>query len=201
MIVKTLQSGFTLLEILVATAIFSFIAVISYSSLSDALLVQKKTESLNERLSELQLAIQFMDKDFRQVINRPILDPSGGSITRPAINLGGNENIIEFTRTGWPNSLQQTRNELQRVAYIVEEEKLIRQYWQNLDRSSSDEGKKFSLLENINELNIQVLDSDDEWQTVWPPNDSNSALLPKAIEVVITSQEWGEIRRVYEVVQ
>ncbi len=121
------QYGFTLLEILVATAIFSFIAVISYSSLSDALLVRERTEKFNEELSDLALAIQIMDKDLRQVVNRPIRDPSGSDISRPAISIGSNENAIEFTHSGWPNSLNQTRNELQRSAYFIEDDKLVKQ--------------------------------------------------------------------------
>ena len=192
------SQGFTLIEMLIAIAIFAFVAAISYSTLNNALLVRTKTDAFNQQLADLQLAIQIIDKDFRQIVNRPILDPAGG-LQRPAVSLGSSESAIEFTHAGWPNPLQQQRSELQRVAYVLEDEKLIRQYWSQLDRASGSEALQVELLDNITELDITVLDEERQTHQFWPFDNTASTAMPIAIEVKMTSAQWGQLRRVYEI--
>lgn len=206
MTTRNTHHGFTLIEMLVAITIFAVVAAISYSSLSNALLVRERTEEFHHNLTELQLAIQIMDKDFRQIINRPIRDPFGGTETLAALRIGSNDSIVDFTHSGWPNPLHLPRSELRRVAYLIEDQQLVRQHWQYIDRESSSTAISTTLIEGVENLTVTVIDQNDEVQQFWPIDnsgneDQTSKALPKGIEVTIEHQEWGEIRRVYEVVQ
>lgn len=197
--------GFTLIEMLVAITIFAIVATISYSSLSTALLARERTEAFHKDLTDLQIAIQIIDKDFRQIINRSVRDPFGGAEMFAALQLGSSDSLVAFTHAGWPNPLNLPRSELRRIAYTIEDNKLIRQHWQHVDRESASNPITTELIDNIDDVDITVIDQDNEPQTFWPienfDEENQQATLPKGIEVVLRHQNWGQIRRVYEVVQ
>ncbi len=194
--------GFTLIEMLIAIAIFAFVAAISYSTLNNTLINREGFELNNERFEELGLAIQIIDKDFKQVINAPIPNPFGSSLTIPALSAGGDtDTLIEFSRAGWPNPLSQTRGEIQRVAYRIEDNTLIREYWSVLNRDSSAKAREIKLLSNIDEVKFLFLDDKGSTSNTWPQDSTASTDLPSGIEIELKTQRWGDIRRVYVVAQ
>lgn len=199
------QHGFTLTEMLVAITIFAIVATISYSSLSTALITRERTEAFHRDLTDLQIAIQIIDKDFRQILNRPVRDPFGGAEMFAALRIGSNDSLVEFTHSGWPNPLNMPRSELRRVAYRIDDNKLIRQHWQHVDRESASDPIVTELMHKIDDLTVTVIDQNNESQTFWPIDNFNEEnqqpALPKGIEIILQHQEWGQIRRVYEVVQ
>jgi hypothetical protein len=49
-----------------------------------------------------------------------------------------------------------------------------------------------SLLSNVTDLRIRVLDQDNIWRLDWPIAASGQA---RALEITLELAEWGEIRR------
>ena len=160
--------GFTLLELLVALAVFAIMSIAAYSGLSNVLFTRAAVETENRRLAMAQLAFHRLGQDLEQVIPRSVRDESG----EPEPALRGNTQDSEallFTRAGWDNPLGQPRANLQRVAYRLREGRLWRLHGDALDRGGLAEPREIMLLDRVRELRLRFLDQDDAWRNDWPP--------------------------------
>lgn len=186
-------AGFTLLEMLIALAIFSLLAVMSYGGLRTVMEQQAQTEADAERLGALQKTYLIMQRDIEQFVPRPIRDEYGD--TQPALSGG---EVLQLTRGGWNNPLNYPRSSLQRVGYAVEDRQLVRYVWQVLDRAQDSEPLKEPLLEDIDDMQIRYLAGKDNWLEQWPPvpaaaEAQAAPVTPAAIEVTIEHERYGPL--------
>jgi general secretion pathway protein J len=197
------QHGFTLLEVLVAIAIFAFVGVMALSGYTQ---LQKQTEYQQlrlERIREVQRAVQTLAQDFTQIEPRAIREPLGDQ-RLPALMAGeGIEYKVEFTRAGWSNTAGLPRPTLQRVAYRLDQDGLWRDYWRVLDRTQASEPVRIKLLTGVRAITFRFLSPSQEWVDRWPQPGGNpleqQRLRPAAVEVTLDLEDWGQIRRVIEV--
>jgi general secretion pathway protein J len=95
------------------------------------------------------------------------------------------------------------RGTLQRVAWRLEEGELIRYYWTVLDRTLDNQPAGRVLLDGVESVEFRFMQDNGEWTDEWPPEDRPGALglrqRPRAVEVVLTTEEEGEIARLLEV--
>ncbi len=192
------QTGFTLLELLVALAVFAVMAAAAYGGLQSVLRARAVVEVEAKRLAELQMAMHILESDMAQVANRGIRDEYG----EPRAALVGTSfdtALITFTRAGWNNPLDRDRATLQRLTYRLEDRRLVRGYWNTLDRGSRSEPRETTLLEQVERVEIRFLDEQNVWQGEWLPvdGDDNTAPLPKAVELTVTLSDWGNITRLF----
>ena len=124
--------AFTLIEILVALAVFAIIGVLSSRILLGMVDVSSATADHAATLAELQRAVSVVERDVQQLVRRSVRDEHGDPRDAVAVN---DEALLELTRRGWQNPLGAPRAELQRVAYVLRDEKLIRLFWPILDRA------------------------------------------------------------------
>lgn len=197
------QRGFTLIEMLVALAIFAVISTMAYLSLDSLLRSQEKTRAESIRVGEVQQAVTILTRDLMQMLPRPVREASHGDFT-PAL-MAGTDVVsgIEFTRGGWRNPLERRRSTLQRVAYRVSEDKLVRMTWHELDRAQDARPTRAEVLDDVERLAVRFLTSGDQWRDQWPPLDQQSGqpdlrALPRAVEVALDLEDWGRVRRVVE---
>lgn len=193
------QSGLTLLELLIASAIFLVISVAAYSGWYQVQLVKSRTDEQSQRLDALQRTFYFLTEDLGQLINRPVRDEFGSEIEALQLNEIG-DNLIEFTRAGWLNpafEILPPRSSLQRVAYRLVDERLLRINWYHLDRTDEKIAKQRFLIDGVTELSFKFLSEGGEWQTSWPPlsNTDQSFKMPRAIEVSVELNDFGVIKR------
>jgi general secretion pathway protein J len=193
--------GFTLLELLVAIAIFSLLSAMAYTGIKSMISSRDTVDDNMNRLSELQRTALSLGNDLRQTTGRGIRDEYGDS-RPPLMGLPEASDIegirLELTRAGYPNPLGATRSHLQRVAYTVEENTLYRLTWPGLDRAPDSLPHRALLLGAINNLSLRFLDADNNWHDQWPPFQSQGAApLPKAVEVTLELNDWGDITRLY----
>jgi general secretion pathway protein J len=196
-----LQHGFTLLELLVALAVFAIMAAAAYSSLHSILTTEAAVTAEANRLAQVQMAWHFLEQDIEQIVPRRIRDDYGKE--QPALQSGGlDDEVLSFTRTGWDNPLGQPRASLQRLAYRLDQGRLLRLYWNTLDRSGPSEPQETLLLDEVQEIKVRFLDDQDNWQEAWPPADTaeegdSAPALPRAVEISVTLNDWGEITRLF----
>lgn len=191
------STGFTLLELLVALAVFSMVALMAYSGLRSVLQSKQVTEQRAERLQHLQNAMLLLERDISQFVPRGIRDDYGDK--QPALRSADYGSILlEFTHAGWRNPTGMARSTLQRVAYGIEEESLLRFSWAVLDRAQESTPYKVVLLDKVREMRLRYLDEAREWQETWPPPGTEQAeSSPLALEVTLVLEDMGEFRRVF----
>lgn len=193
-------SGFTLLEVIIAMSIFAIVSLMAYSGLYSVINSKTRTESALDRLQELQLTMRTLGDDLQQISSRQGHDALGGRLL--PLTTQNSDYLLEFTRNGWRNPAFRTRSTLQRVAYRMDEDKLIRTYWTHVDRADDDRIIERTLITNIESIELRFFNEKRQWKTDWPSASSLASVaqnqtveLPTAIEVTLKMNDWGEIVR------
>lgn len=191
------ETGFTLIELLIAVSVFAIMGVMAYGGLNAVLRTQAHLRDDAAHLRTLQLAMRFLERDVGQIAPRPLRDQYGDEQAAVRVE---DPAFVEFTKGGWRNPGQVTRSRLQRVAYALEDDALIRYTWPVLDGAAADDAQAFSLVPGIEDWRIRVLDTEGTWHNAWPPVSAlgtTSAEAPRAaaIEFTLNFSRWGEIRR------
>jgi general secretion pathway protein J len=203
--------GFTLIELLVALSITALIMAIAYGGLGALSRQANSSRDTMLRLRQVQLAMDILSRDFAQLEPRPVRDGLGS--TSPAL-LAGPSNVppIEFTRGGWGNPLGTTRSTEERVAYSLEDGKLMRSWWPELDGQAQVVPAKEVLLTDVSSIKFQYMDGTSKsFQDIWPPTQTAppsagthaqaqvGAALPVAVSITVTLKDLGDITRIVEV--
>lgn len=197
------QAGFTLLELLIAAAIFAIMATLAYGGLN-ALITQRQAagDSL-ERLGAIQRGMNILLRDTAQMVDRPVRGPYRGEPLAALQGGDGFEYALAFTRGGWRNPLGQPRSNLQRVAWRVEEDGLVRYAWQVLDQAQDSVPVRTVIMADVKRITVRFLDRGGEWQSSWPPlalgGEPATAGLPRAVEITLDMEDWGRVARLIEV--
>ena len=204
--------GFTLLEVMFAVSIFAFIGLGAYQLLSTVIDTQARVSASNETITRLSRVFNVIEGDLLQVVQRGIRDEYGDRI--PPLMVGDGTStvrfsqigdtgtpILEFTRTGWNNPMQFPRSDMQRVAYRLQdddEQKRILQriFWLVLDRVPESDPVIQTLLNDVIDFRVYVLDYDGEQHSLWPAHDI-SGITPRALEIFLETKTLGEIRRIF----
>jgi general secretion pathway protein J len=195
--------GFTLLELLVAVAIFAIVGTLALSGYTELQKQSEYAEKRLERTREVQRAVQAIAQDLEQIEPRPIREPLGtGQV--PAVLAGDSLDYgLQFTRSGWSNTAGVARPTLQRVGYRLDQDGLWRDHWPVLDRTFATEPVRRKLLGGVNSVKFRYMDSSRNWIERWPATEvggqPDTRARPAAIEVTIDLEDWGTIRRVIEV--
>jgi general secretion pathway protein J len=198
------QKGFTLLELVVAIAIFAVLSVLSYSGLRSMLDTRARLRIEARHLSELQSAMALMGRDFQQLAKRDVRVQF--HTTKPYLSWQpALEGRVEITRNGWRNPGGRVRSSLQRVAWELEEENLYRLSWPILDRTDDEDPYRTKILSGIESFNIELFHN--KWHEQWPPTENTSSqpglqsqasqTPPKAVRITIDYLDWGKIQRIY----
>lgn len=183
-------------------AIFAVMAAIAYSGLNNVLIAREQTDAHSKQLHQLQLAMSWVARDIEQTVDRGVRSEYG-EMMAPLIGNDFEGYLIELTRGGWRNPANHARSHLQRVAYAVKDEQLVRAYWRVLDRAEDSKPYEHVLLDGVTGVEVRYLGADNEWQRSWPPQSLGSATtparLPRAVEVNVDTKHFGKITRLLRV--
>ena len=190
------MSGFSLIEILVVLAVFSVIGGMTAQVVSRTANSQEAITNKGDRLAELHLGMQIIQRDIIQIAPRKIRDELGDYTPVLAI---GSDGMIELTRSGWRNPMLIKRSELQRVTYITQGTDLYRAYWTVLDRGGGAEPVMQKILSDISNIEFFGLDLNGEEHTFWPIEQSSDTTSIIAIILRIEVKPFGIIERIWPV--
>ena len=164
------EAGVTLVEVLVALALFALIGGAGVAVLDQVIRVQARTEGRLDRLAEIQRAAHLMTLDAMQM----------GAGT---FDLGAG--AVSFRRSGGAGDFA--------VRYALEDGRLMRR----LSGAGTEAAQR--LLSDVEALDWQVFAPGAGWSADWPPDGAGQAAMPAAIalEVTLTGDGLaGRLRRV-----
>jgi len=185
---------------MVAISIFAVVSLLTMGGLNNILTTQEYTEKNMQRLMHLQMVFTTMSRELQQLSTRSIRDEYGSLVGAVTSNTSAGSNGIEFTHHG-RFTLQDDVN-LQRLAYYLEDNTLVKKKWSVLDRVEDSQSEKAVLLNDVDELNFSFYsingNNSGQWQSS-PDDKADSQLI--AIRVTIKTSDYNEVYRVFEVSQ
>lgn len=174
--------GFTLLEVLIAIAVFAVVAALAYRGLDQVATNKAHLDQEMRFWRELGLVMDRMEADFVQVVPQSKIDAEGK--LRPPFFFGrvDEENRLELVR------FDGTRQPV-RVGYRLREQKLELLLW------FGAKIKVYKLLDKVERCDFAFLDQDGNWRKDWP--EDYKVLRPRGIRVSMTVSGRGDFERVF----
>lgn len=173
-------------------------AATAWGALSSIVATRGSLSRQQDDLRTLMLSVDTLQRDLRQAVARPVRGNYGGIV--PAF-IGGADKL-EFTRLGFANPQAELRSNLERVAYALDGERLVRANYPVLDRAPDTQAHARTLRDRVDALRLRYLDAQQRWVEAWPEPSAGAAdpVLPRAVEMRIDTADYGEITCIVELV-
>jgi general secretion pathway protein J len=189
------QAGFTLVELLIALAIFAVITALSYRSLAALLDAREALEKDSRKWRDIALFVGRFERDVAAVVPRLSAGPSGTALSPVSslLDLGGaTARGLALTRSGALLN-QNTLAAPQRIAYRFLDGKVERLAWNAADAAPRSEPVATPVLEAVRSLEFRFFVA-DEWRPEFGLPGSGVAL-PAAVEVAVTLDSGERVTR------
>lgn len=191
---QTHVNGFTLLEVLIAIAIFSLVSLSSFTIFESVLSGDETAKHRSARHNDLQRAFLMIERDITQIARRTLRiegeAPSSRFIQTAEDDYATEERAIAFVRQGWTNpGLLLPRSDMQAVAYRLTDETLERLHVNFVDAVVGEAPKVRPLIGDVTAIKFEYY-SGSKWEESW-----GGSSLPLAIAVKIDTKDYGVIRR------
>lgn len=184
------QSGFTLLEMVLAITIFAIVSLAAYQVLNAVLRNSEISQAKATQLTELQYALTVIEQDLRQAIVRP----SSQGLSDFTVTTGKEEQDsdgILLLRNNWANPGNLLpRSQLQKVGYQLEEDILQRISYGPANSLPLTPIHKTTLIQKITKFQLRFFNQ-GAWQRTWLAADG----LPTAVEITLEIQGLGQVQR------
>ena len=189
------RAGFTLVELLVAIAIFAVLSALGWKVFDYLIKVKDRNAQHEQKLANLQQAYQQILKDTIQIA--PLTSNRNGEI-QPALILQNGR--FSFSKVGVTDPLLQGIPPEERVEYQyqADTQTLNRLRTRGLNAASQNQPESSVLLENVEQFQVVVLNPNDV--SVWPEMSGQTdevvtkKRLPKGIKINLTvngvAYEW-----------
>jgi general secretion pathway protein J len=133
------QRGFTLMEVLIAVSITAVIGLGVWQVTSGVIMSRDRVNEVAGEFEGLQKTFLLLERDLRQVLNRPVRNIYGDY--EPALTSQGEEFELMVTHQGWRNPLGKQRSELQRSAWEYTGDEVRRRYWIMVDQAQEEDSR------------------------------------------------------------
>ncbi|AVH48437.1 MULTISPECIES: type II secretion system minor pseudopilin GspJ [unclassified Acinetobacter] len=184
------KKGFTLVELLVAIAIFAVLSALGWKVFDYLAKVKDRNAMHEANLEQLQESYQQILRDMMQAV--PLTANIKGQ-QQPALVLQNGR--FNFSKTGVTDPLQQGISPHERVEYQyrADEKKLYRLKYRNLHQTGNDQPESSVMLDEVEAFEIVVLNPNE--LSSWPESSVDSQqieqlrLLPKGIKINLTVRD------------
>ncbi len=188
------EAGFTLLEILVAIAIFAIAAQLAFGGLRNVLHAREQLAPRQASAAALRYAVTLLTQDLSAAVPRAVRDALGAPA--PALQTGFGDALIVLSRLDPARPLLLDAVAVYRVGYRLQDGKLLRMTWPVIDVVQGTQPSEQVLLEGVRELRLRFMaDGAAEWSDLWPIATDDLAALPRAIELELVFDDGGSLRR------
>lgn len=185
----TRRAGFTLVEVLIAVAIFAVLASAGVLVLTRTLDTREVVHERSERLAELQRMRALLRADLGQAAPRRTRGATGRPAPQPLIGAAQpGDPLLVLVRTGVANPDDAARPSMQRVEYRLVEDRLERQASDYLDGARP--GARQVLLRGVRSAAVSFVSRGAEAPAYAASSDRP---LPDAVRLRLTVDGLGEI--------
>lgn len=188
------QRGFSLIEVLVATAVFAVVAALAWGGLNAVIRARSALVEQQQDFQRTLRAVGSLERDLLAAVARPVR----GNYGEPLPALRGDGDHIELTRLGFASSLVEARSALERVVYQQDGSTLKRGRYAVLDRAAATTAEFTTLRDRLRRLHLRYLDEQGNWLDTWPRRDDPPEALPRAVEFRLDIDGVGEVSRLIE---
>ncbi len=190
---QSVQSGLTLVELIVAVALLALLTVMAYRGLDSMTRANDRTLAESERWRATTLLLERFGTDVSQPVRRPVRGSAGTPLAawwgRAMTEPDGADAQLEFSRKSPPG-----RDE-SRLGYRLRGGNVELLVWRVLDRAPASAAEVYSLLDNVRALRFRHLDAQGVWQDQWPLTDAEP--LPRAVSIEVTLAEGPSVKRIF----
>jgi len=183
--------GFTLIEALLALAIFGMIAVLAYratSALSDG---EARLSAEAQRWRTLEALFTRFESDIRQAVPRSVRVGTGSEPAWVA-TASGNQSALVFTRAGSEFSVEPAAAG-QRMGYRLRGGTIELAYWPHLDHAPVAQPVVYPLVADVAAFELEYLTRDGSWRRNWPLLGEDD--VPRGVRLTLTLADGARIDR------
>jgi len=191
--------GFTLVELLVALAIFAVMSGFAYRALNAMLDSREALAKESRKWRDVALFVGRVERDLAAVLPRRATGSSGtplapvssaiDSTGMPGLALSRSGSMLAANASAGP----------QRVAYRLREGSIERFLWESIDAAPRDDPAPTPLLAQVGSLTFRFLDpANSEWQTSWGQPGFAVDKVPAAIEMTLELASGERIVRLFD---
>ncbi|MCY1671269.1 type II secretion system minor pseudopilin GspJ [Novosphingobium sp. SL115] len=182
------RNGFTLVEMLIALALFSVIAVGALGLLRFSVDAELAGRTKTDSIAAQRRFLSVWTADLAQAVPRPSRDTSG--TPRVAFEANTDGVLLRLTRSGWDNVDGAPRPGLQKVEYRVTATALVRAGYPFPDGAAAEPASEVLPLTAAPTVRFRT--KDGNWRDRWEPQLSNG--LPVAVELLIPQRTGAPLR-------
>ena len=190
------QSGFTLIETLIALALLAIISLMSYQAIEVVIGADERSRAKQTGQAEMDRAWKIIQRDLMHIRNRPFRDGLGG-IEAPYMTAKSDFGV-RFSRGNGP-MIATNPSGVRRVSYDLDDnQQLVRQSWGITESMRYSDGVSMVLLKDVDKILFEHSDGRSTFVPDWPPlKRRKSDPLPKIIRVTITLNNGAETSRLF----
>jgi general secretion pathway protein J len=188
------DSGFTLVELLVALLIFGMLSAAGVALLSFSVRAQDAADARLGALAEIRRAGALLTSDLAQAAPRIARDEAGASHAAFAGGTGQGEAVLlSLVRRGWENLDGAARPSLQKVEYRLDGDRLQRRAYRFVDGAAASE--PVTIVGGVRRLRLRYRDRDGQWRERWDATRLTD--MPLAVELVAEVEGHGSVRQLF----
>lgn len=183
------ECGLTLIEMLVALAVFAVLGVMGYRATATAMESRQRVAVELQRWRDIANFVQIIESDLTQFVERPGNVGTGNSATIETMVLTQSTGAAELSFL----KLDGGGATVRRRGYRLDGQRLIQLRWPGTDAASIPEAHP--ILEKVAALRFTVLAADGQRYPVWPDLKGGRQVKAAAVDVELEISDVGTIRR------
>ncbi len=150
---RSSNSGFTLIEIMVALAIFATIAAITFPALIQFLDIRERVNAKNDSMERLNKTFLFLSRDLQHAVNRLAKDEFGEAMDSTL--LVDDDSVLELT-TAYQDFNLNGAGVPRRVKWVLDDKVLYRVQYPVMDPDGDTRIYRQALLPDVRDVEVTV---------------------------------------------